>query len=75
MAFTCCVITIVYGRRYSDPDSQSFLRQLVDPEEIQLKIFRTMKGLEKVEIVRPGYDVEYGELALIYELASQGVVH
>lgn len=29
------------------------------PEEIQLKIFRTMKGLEKVEIVRPGYDVEY----------------
>ena len=32
-----------------------------DPEEIQQKIFRTMKGLEKVEIVRPGYDVEYGE--------------
>ncbi|KAL7471983.1 hypothetical protein ACHAXS_012317 [Conticribra weissflogii] len=29
------------------------------PEEIQLQIFRTMKGLEKVEIIRPGYDVEY----------------
>lgn len=29
------------------------------PEEIQLKIMRTMAGLEKVEIVRPGYDVEY----------------
>lgn len=29
------------------------------PEEIQLKILRTMKGLEEVEIVRPGYDVEY----------------
>ena len=29
------------------------------PEEIQLKIFRSMKGLEKAEIVRPGYDVEY----------------
>eukprot|EP00534_Pseudo-nitzschia_fraudulenta_P018319 CAMPEP_0201278292 /NCGR_PEP_ID=MMETSP0853-20130426/60053_1 /ASSEMBLY_ACC=CAM_ASM_000640 /TAXON_ID=183588 /ORGANISM="Pseudo-nitzschia fraudulenta, Strain WWA7" /LENGTH=731 /DNA_ID=CAMNT_0047586593 /DNA_START=75 /DNA_END=2270 /DNA_ORIENTATION=+ len=29
------------------------------PEEIQLKILRSMKGLEQVEIVRPGYDVEY----------------
>jgi len=29
------------------------------PEEIQLKIFNSMKGLEKAEIVRPGYDVEY----------------
>eukprot|EP00579_Thalassiosira_antarctica_P002807 CAMPEP_0201876324 /NCGR_PEP_ID=MMETSP0902-20130614/8038_1 /ASSEMBLY_ACC=CAM_ASM_000551 /TAXON_ID=420261 /ORGANISM="Thalassiosira antarctica, Strain CCMP982" /LENGTH=826 /DNA_ID=CAMNT_0048403533 /DNA_START=216 /DNA_END=2692 /DNA_ORIENTATION=- len=29
------------------------------PEEIQLKIFRSMMGLEKAEIVRPGYDVEY----------------
>ena len=29
------------------------------PEEIQQKIFRSMKGLEKVEIFRPGYDVEY----------------
>lgn len=29
------------------------------PEEIQLKILRSMKGLEKVDIVRPGYDVEY----------------
>jgi tRNA uridine 5-carboxymethylaminomethyl modification enzyme len=29
------------------------------PPEIQEKIFRTMRGLENVEIVRPGYDVEY----------------
>jgi tRNA uridine 5-carboxymethylaminomethyl modification enzyme len=29
------------------------------PEEIQLKILRSMQGLEEVEIVRPGYDVEY----------------
>jgi len=29
------------------------------PPEIQLKIMRTMVGLERVEIVRPGYDVEY----------------
>ena len=29
------------------------------PEEIQLKIMRSMIGLENVEIVRPGYDVEY----------------
>eukprot|EP00934_Nitzschia_sp_Nitz4_P009196 Nitzschia sp. Nitz4//scaffold74_size92883//61203//63053//NITZ4_004829-RA/size92883-exonerate_protein2genome-gene-0.40-mRNA-1//1//CDS//3329557613//9186//frame0 len=29
------------------------------PEEVQLEIFRSMKGLENVEIVRPGYDVEY----------------
>eukprot|EP00559_Dactyliosolen_fragilissimus_P004793 CAMPEP_0184865408 /NCGR_PEP_ID=MMETSP0580-20130426/18009_1 /TAXON_ID=1118495 /ORGANISM="Dactyliosolen fragilissimus" /LENGTH=847 /DNA_ID=CAMNT_0027364605 /DNA_START=261 /DNA_END=2804 /DNA_ORIENTATION=+ len=29
------------------------------PPEIQLQIMRTMPGLEKVEIIRPGYDVEY----------------
>eukprot|EP00551_Chaetoceros_affinis_P008415 CAMPEP_0203674626 /NCGR_PEP_ID=MMETSP0090-20130426/16794_1 /ASSEMBLY_ACC=CAM_ASM_001088 /TAXON_ID=426623 /ORGANISM="Chaetoceros affinis, Strain CCMP159" /LENGTH=803 /DNA_ID=CAMNT_0050540563 /DNA_START=413 /DNA_END=2821 /DNA_ORIENTATION=+ len=29
------------------------------PPEIQLKIMRTMVGLENVEIIRPGYDVEY----------------
>lgn len=29
------------------------------PPEIQLKLFRTMVGLEQVEIIRPGYDVEY----------------
>jgi len=29
------------------------------PEDIQLKIMRTMNGLENVDIVRPGYDVEY----------------
>ncbi|KAG5176089.1 glucose inhibited division protein A-domain-containing protein [Tribonema minus] len=29
------------------------------PEEVQLRILRSMRGLEAVEIVRPGYDVEY----------------
>eukprot|EP00586_Coscinodiscus_wailesii_P019056 CAMPEP_0172518118 /NCGR_PEP_ID=MMETSP1066-20121228/290624_1 /TAXON_ID=671091 /ORGANISM="Coscinodiscus wailesii, Strain CCMP2513" /LENGTH=726 /DNA_ID=CAMNT_0013300443 /DNA_START=262 /DNA_END=2442 /DNA_ORIENTATION=+ len=29
------------------------------PPEIQLQIMRTMTGLSQVEIVRPGYDVEY----------------
>jgi tRNA uridine 5-carboxymethylaminomethyl modification enzyme len=29
------------------------------PEEVQLLILRSMKGLEHVDIVRPGYDVEY----------------
>lgn len=29
------------------------------PEDVQLKMFRTMPGLEKVEIIRPGYAVEY----------------
>jgi tRNA uridine 5-carboxymethylaminomethyl modification enzyme len=29
------------------------------PEDIQLKFLRTIKGLEKVEIARPGYAVEY----------------
>ena len=29
------------------------------PEDVQLKIMRSMTGLENVEIVRPGYDVEY----------------
>lgn len=29
------------------------------PPEIQLKIMRTMTGLENVEILSPGYDVEY----------------
>jgi tRNA uridine 5-carboxymethylaminomethyl modification enzyme len=29
------------------------------PPEIQLKIMRSMRGLGAVEIVRPGYDVEY----------------
>ena len=29
------------------------------PEEIQLKMLRTIQGLEKVEMVRPGYAVEY----------------
>lgn len=29
------------------------------PEEVQLQILRSIPGLERVEIVRPGYDVEY----------------
>ncbi|NQU16813.1 MAG: tRNA uridine-5-carboxymethylaminomethyl(34) synthesis enzyme MnmG [Candidatus Saganbacteria bacterium] len=29
------------------------------PEDVQLKIIRTMVGLEKAEILRPGYAVEY----------------
>jgi tRNA uridine 5-carboxymethylaminomethyl modification enzyme len=29
------------------------------PEDIQLLIMRSMRGLENVEIIRPGYDVEY----------------
>ncbi len=29
------------------------------PEDVQLKFLRTMAGLEKVEILRPGYAVEY----------------
>ncbi|RLN52507.1 hypothetical protein BBJ29_007286 [Phytophthora kernoviae] len=29
------------------------------PEDLQLKLLRTIKGLEKVELVRAGYSVEY----------------
>lgn len=29
------------------------------PEDVQLEMFRTMAGLEKVELIRPGYAVEY----------------
>ena len=29
------------------------------PENIQLQALRTVKGLEKVELVRPGYAIEY----------------
>ena len=35
------------------------LLAFIVPPEIQLKIMRTLPGLENVEIVRPGYDVEY----------------
>jgi tRNA uridine 5-carboxymethylaminomethyl modification enzyme len=36
------------------------------PEDVQLAFFQTMPGLEKVEIIRPGYAVEYD-----YVLPSQ----
>jgi tRNA uridine 5-carboxymethylaminomethyl modification enzyme len=29
------------------------------PEDVQLKFLRTMSGLEKVEVIRPGYAIEY----------------
>lgn len=29
------------------------------PEDVQLKMYRTVKGLEKVEIMRPAYAIEY----------------
>ncbi|CAM9402712.1 unnamed protein product [Scytosiphon promiscuus] len=29
------------------------------PADVQLKVMRSMKGLEEVDIIRPGYDVEY----------------
>eukprot|EP00903_Cladosiphon_okamuranus_P013636 g12700.t1 len=29
------------------------------PADVQLQVMRSMKGLEEVEIIRPGYDVEY----------------
>ena len=48
----------------------------VDPEEIQLKIMRSMKGLEDVEIVRPGYDVEYdfvNPTALMHTLETKTI--
>src|SRR3989339_631518 len=36
------------------------------PEDVQLAMLRTMPGLEKVELIRPGYAVEYD-----YVLPSQ----
>lgn len=32
------------------------------PEEAQLELLRTIEGLEKVEMVRPGYGVEYDHI-------------
>ncbi|CAM9341719.1 unnamed protein product [Pylaiella littoralis] len=29
------------------------------PADVQLQVMRSMKGLEEVDIIRPGYDVEY----------------
>ena len=46
------------------------------PREIQVELLRSMKGLEKVEIVQPGYAVEYDHIdprALESSLAVRGV--
>ncbi|NLY50888.1 MAG: tRNA uridine-5-carboxymethylaminomethyl(34) synthesis enzyme MnmG [Firmicutes bacterium] len=32
------------------------------PEEVQLQVLRSLPGLEKVEIIRPGYGIEYDYL-------------
>ncbi|HHV63998.1 MAG TPA: tRNA uridine-5-carboxymethylaminomethyl(34) synthesis enzyme MnmG [Peptococcaceae bacterium] len=45
------------------------------PEEIQIKIFRSVPGLEQVKILRPGYAIEYDyvkpyQLALNLEVRS-----
>lgn len=32
------------------------------PEENQLELLRTIRGLEKVEMVQPGYGVEYDHI-------------
>lgn len=45
------------------------------PEDVQLKMLRTLPGLEKVEIVRPGYAIEYdyvipGQLGLDLQTKS-----
>lgn len=32
------------------------------PEDVQLKVLRTIEGLENVEMVRPGYGVEYDHI-------------
>lgn len=46
------------------------------PQDIQQKILRTMKGLGAVEIVRPGYDVEYdfvNPIALTHTLETKAI--
>jgi len=46
------------------------------PEEIQLKIMRSMRGLETCEIVRPGYDVEYDYVnprSLLHTLETKSI--
>lgn len=46
------------------------------PADVQLKMFQTMPGLEKVEIIRPGYAVEYDYVPsyqLRYSLETKAV--
>ncbi|MDD4179685.1 MAG: tRNA uridine-5-carboxymethylaminomethyl(34) synthesis enzyme MnmG [Candidatus Margulisbacteria bacterium] len=46
------------------------------PEDVQLAMLRTMPGLEKVELIRPGYAVEYDYVLpsqLKYSLETQKV--
>jgi len=46
------------------------------PEDVQLAMLRTMPGLEKVELIRPGYAVEYDYVIpsqLKYSLETQSV--
>ncbi len=45
------------GRHTNEMYTQGMSTSL--PEDVQLKFLRTMPGLEKVEIMRPGYAVEY----------------
>ncbi len=47
------------------------------PEDVQLAYVRTIKGLEKAEIVRPGYAIEYDYVdprALSHDLAVRDLV-
>ncbi|MFA5113274.1 MAG: tRNA uridine-5-carboxymethylaminomethyl(34) synthesis enzyme MnmG [Candidatus Margulisiibacteriota bacterium] len=52
------------GRRTNEMYAQGMSTSL--PEDVQVAFLRTMPGLEKVELIRPGYAVEYD-----YVLPSQ----
>ena len=46
------------------------------PEDVQIAMLRTMPGLEKVELIRPGYAVEYDYVLpsqLKYTLETKGI--
>lgn len=45
------------GRKTNEMYVQGMSTSL--PEEVQLQMLRTLPGLEKVEIIRPGYAIEY----------------